>query len=230
MKTIGLIGGTTWYSTIDYYRYINELVNNKLGGDETAKVILNSVNYGEIKKLTLKNDWDSIANIICTAARKTQAAGADCILLCANTMHHIADKVEQAITIPLIHIADATANEIKKADLKTVALLGTKYTMQLNFLKDRLLTHGINPLIPDEDGIEKVNAAIFNELGKGIILPETKQLFIKIINQLISQGAQGVILGCTEIPLLIKPADCSLPLFDTTFIHATAAVDFALAK
>ena len=230
MKTIGLIGGTTWYSTIDYYRYINELVNNKLGGDETAKVILNSVNYGEVKKLTLKNDWDSIANIICTAARKTQDAGADCILLCANTMHHIADKVEQAITIPLIHIADATASEIKKADLKTVALVGTKYTMQLNFFKDRLLTHGINPLIPGEDGIEKANAAIFNELGKGIILPETKQLFMKIINQLILQGAQGVILGCTEIPLLIKPADCPLPLFDTTFIHAAAAVDFALAK
>jgi len=230
MKTIGLIGGTTWYSSIDYYRYVNKLVNKKSGGDEAARVILNSVNYGEIKQLTFDNNWDGVANIICSAAKKTQDAGADCILLCANTMHHIADEVKQSITIPFIHIADATANEIKKAGLKTVALLGTKYTMQMDFFKERLLMHGINTLVPGEDDIQKINSAIYNELGKGIIAPPTKQLFITIINQLIQQGAQGVILGCTEIPLLIKPGDCSLPLFDTTFIHASAAVDFALAK
>jgi len=230
MKTIGLIGGTTWYSSIDYYRYVNELVNKKSGGDEAAKVILNSVNYGEIKQLTFDNNWDGVANIICSAAKKTQDAGADCILLCANNMHYISDKVKQSITIPFIHIADATANEIKKAGLKTVALLGTKYTMQMSFFKERLLIHGINTLVPGGDDIQKINSAIYNELGKGIILPATKQLFITIINQLIQQGAHGVILGCTEIPLLIKPGDCSLPLFDTTFIHASAAVDFALAK
>jgi aspartate racemase len=140
MKTIGLVGGITWYSSIDYYRYINELVNKRLGGDDAAKVILNSVNYGEIKKLTLANDWKSVANIICTAAKKTQEAGADCILLCANTMHNIADEVQQVISIPFIHIADAAARKIKKAELKTIALLGTKYTMQLNFFKDRLST------------------------------------------------------------------------------------------
>jgi aspartate racemase len=229
MKTIGLIGGTTWFSSIDYYRYINELVNKRLGGDEAAKVILNSVNYGEIKELTNNNNWDAVATIISTAAKRTQDAGADCILLCANTMHNIAGKVQEAITVPLIHIADATANEIKKAGLASVALLGTKYTMQLDFFKHRLSTNGIRTLIPDEDGIEKINASIYNELGKGIILAETKQLFLRVIDQLREEGANGVILGCTEIPLLIKPIDCSLPLFDTTFIHASAAVDFTLA-
>jgi aspartate racemase len=230
MKTIGLVGGITWYSTIDYYRYINELVNKKAGGDEAAKIILNSVNYGEIKKFTLENDWKSIASVISGAAKRTGDAGADCILLCANTMHNIAGEVQQAIAVPLIHIADATANEIKKTGLKTVALLGTKYTMQFDFFKERLSTYRINTLIPDENDIQKINEAIYNELGKGIILPETKKLFIGIMDKLIHKGAQGIILGCTEIPLLIKPEDCSVPLFDTTFIHASAAVDFALAE
>lgn len=230
MKTIGLIGGITWYSSIDYYRYVNELVNKKSGGDESARVILNSVNYGEIKDLTYKNEWDAIANIISNAARKTEEAGAECILLCANTMHNISDKVQAAISIPLIHIADVTANEIQKTELKTVALLGTKYTMKLNFFKDRLLSYGINTLIPFEDDIEKINSVIYDELGKGVFLAETKQLFLTIIEQLRQRGAEGIILGCTEIPLLIKSSDCSLPLFDTTFIHAKAAVNFALSE
>lgn len=230
MKTIGLIGGITWHSTIDYYSYINEQINKRLGGDESAKVILYSSNFAEIKELTLKDDWDGIAGIINDAAKKLQSAGVDCILICANTMHNIADKVQEAITIPLIHIADATANEIQAAGLNKVALLGTRYTMQLSFFKNRLLAYGIDTLIPGNDEIEKINAAIYDELAKGIILPDTKQSFLTIIERLIRQGAQGIILGCTEIPLLINPADCSLPLFNTTFIHACAAVDFALAK
>jgi aspartate racemase len=230
MKTIGLIGGTTWYSSLDYYRYINEIVNERLGGDEAAKMILYSINYGEIKRLTQKDDWKSIADIICNAARKTQNAGADCILLGANTMHNIADEVQNAITIPLIHIADETAKKIQKKDIKKIALIGTKYTMQLSFFKDRLTAYGISTLIPGAGEMEKINTAIYNELGKGIFLPETKEYFLTITDQLKQQGAEGIILGCTEIPLLIKPADCSLPLFDTTFIHANAAVDFAMAE
>src|SRR5258706_15414195 len=175
MKTIGLIGGITWYSSIDYYRYINELVNKRSGGDASARVILNSVNYGEIKDLTYKNEWDAIANIIANAARKTEEAGAECILLCANTMHNIADKVQAAISIPLIHISDATAKEIQKRGLKIIALLGTKYTMKLNFFKDHLLSYGIHTLIPFEDDIEKINSAIYDELGKGLFLAETKE-------------------------------------------------------
>ncbi|MBA2562493.1 MAG: aspartate/glutamate racemase family protein [Chitinophagaceae bacterium] len=230
MKTIGLIGGTTWYSSLDYYRYINEIVNERLGGDEAAKMILYSINYGEIKRLTQKDDWKSIADIICNAARKTQNAGADCILLGANTMHNIADEVQNAITIPLIHIADETAKKIQKKDIKKIALIGTKYTMQLSFFKDRLTAYGISTLIPGAGEMEKINTAIYNELGKGILLPETKEYFLTINDQLKQQGAEGIILGCTEIPLLIKPDDCSLPLFDTTFIHANAAVDFAMAE
>lgn len=229
MKTIGLIGGTSWYSTIDYYRLINELVNKKLGGNEAAKMVLYSVNYGEIVKLTKAGNWDSISEIMTDAAKKLEVAGADCILLGANTMHYVADKVEAKITVPLIHITDATAKEIKKKGITTVALLGTKYTMQLDFYKDKLSTHGINTIIPDEEGIEFVNDSIYNELGKGLVLPQTKENYLRLIEQLEKQGAEGVILGCTEIPLLISQEDCSIPIFNTTIIHATAAVDFALA-
>jgi aspartate racemase len=230
MKTIGLVGGTTWFSTIDYYRYINQAVNEKQGGDEAAEMVLYSVNYGEIKKLTLENNWDAIASIISGAAMKLEGAGATLILLGANTMHNVFDKVEAAVTVPLIHIADAVAEEIKAKGLKTVALLGTRYTMQLNFFKDRLVRFGITVLVPDEEEIEVINAAIYDELGKGILLPETKQKFIAVIKNLKEKGAEGVILGCTEIPLLIKPEDSSIPTFDTTLIHARAAVDFALAR
>ena len=204
MKTIGLVGGLTWYSSMDYYRFFNEQVNERLGGDEAARVILNSVNYGEIKKLTQAGNWKAITTIISEAAKKTESAGADCLLLGANTMHHIADEVAAAINIPLIHIADAAAKAIKEKNINTVVLLGTKYTMQFDFYKNRLASHGITTLIPDERGIEAINKTIYEELGKGILLPETKQKYLIIIDGLIQQGAEGVILGCTEIPLLIK--------------------------
>lgn len=228
MKTIGLVGGLTWYSSIDYYRFINQLVNERVGGDTAAKIILFSVNYGEIKKLTQDGNWKGITAIISDAAKKTEAAGANCLLLGANTMHHIAEEVAAAISIPLIHIADAAAKAIKEKNISTVALLGTKYTMQFDFYKNKLASHGIKTLIPGESGVEAINKSIYEELSKGILLPETKQQYLTIISELIQQGAEGVILGCTEIPLLIKQEDSSVPVFDTTLLHATAAVDFVL--
>ena len=228
MKTIGLVGGTSWISSLDYYRLFNEITNQRLGGNEAAKIVLYSVNYGEIVALTKKGDWDAIAAIMCDAAQKIEKAGADCILLGANTMHNIADRVQAAIQIPLLHIADATAIAIKQKGLKKVALLGTRYTMQFDFYKKKLEEHGIETIIPDDKGIEFVNDAIYNELGKGKFLPSTKQLFIDLINKLAHEGAEGAILGCTEIPMLIKQEDTPVPVFDTTLIHATAAVDFVL--
>ena len=229
MKTIGLVGGLTWHSSVDYYRYFNQLVNQRLGGEEAAKIILNSVNFGTIKKLTLSDDWDGVADIIISAARKTVEAGADCILLGANTMHYIADRVAAAINVPLIHIADATAAAIRNQGLDTVALLGTKYTMQMDFYRDRLKENGIRALIPDEEGIRYINESIYSELDSGIFRDETRKRYLQIINQLMEEGAKGVILGCTEIPLLIKQEHVSIPVFDTAWWHAKAAVDFALA-
>ncbi|MBC7874628.1 MAG: aspartate/glutamate racemase family protein [Ferruginibacter sp.] len=228
MKTIGLVGGLTWHSTVDYYRFMNLQVNERLGDDASARIILNSVNYDEIKKLTKAGNWKSITAIIGDAAKRVESAGADFLLLGANTMHHIADEVAAMINIPLLHIADVTAKAIRQKELHTIALLGTKYTMQFDFYKDKLAVHSIKTLIPGESGIETINNSIYGELGKGIILPGTKQRYLSIIDELIQQGAEGVILGCTEIPLLIKQDDCRVPVFDTTLLHATAAVDFAL--
>ena len=228
MKTIGIIGGLTWLSTIDYYRLINQAINEKNGGVSSARIILYSVEFSEIKTLTEAGDWDGIAVIICNAAKGVEQAGADCLLIGANTMHKIAATIQQEINIPLIHIAEVTADAITKQQLKKVALLGTKYTMQLDFYKDKLAAKNINTIIPPQKDIEYINNAIYTEMGKGIFLPETKARFITIINALIEDGAEGIVLGCTEIPILIKQADCSVPVFDTTAIHVKAAVNFAL--
>ncbi|HNR17086.1 MAG TPA: aspartate/glutamate racemase family protein [Chitinophagaceae bacterium] len=228
MKTIGLVGGTSWVSSLDYYRLFNELTNQRLGGNEAAKIVLYSVNYGEIVKLTHAGNWDAIATIISDAAQRTEKAGADCILLGANTMHHIAEKVQRSVTIPLIHIADVVAKSIREKGLQKVALLGTKYTMLFDFYRNKLEEYDIETIIPGADGIEFVNSAIYNELGKGEFLLETKHKFLQLIEELSDEGAQAVILGCTEIPMLIKQDDSIVPLLDTTLLHATAAVDFAL--
>ena len=229
MKTIGLIGGISWLSSIEYYRLLNEEVNKRLGGVHAGKIILYSVNFAEIKKLTLEDRWDEMANIIGDVARKLEQAGADCILIGANTMHKIANEIQQVINIPIIHIAEVTATQIKKQQLKTIALLGTKYTMQLAFYKDKLSAQGVTTIIPDKEEIEFINTAIYEEMGKGIFLPATKQKLLDIINSLVKKGAEGVVLGCTEIPLLIKQEDCVVSIFDTTKIHSIAAVDFALS-
>ena len=228
MKTIGLIGGISWLSTVEYYKLLNQLVNEKLGGVEAAKIVMYSLNFAEIKALTMADDWDGITVLVCNTARLLEKAGADCILIGANTMHKIADKVQAAVRIPVIHIAAVTGDAINKQELQIVALLGTKYVMQQNFYKDQLAAKGITAIIPGQDDIDYINNAIYSEFGKGIFLPETKERFLEIIESLSLQGAEGVIFGCTEIPLLIQQSDCNLPVFDTTQIHAAAAVKFAL--
>lgn len=229
MRTIGLVGGLSWHSTLDYYRIINEMVNHRLGGNEASRIIVFSVNYGEIEKLTQAGDWIGIADVICNAAQKLEKAGADCLMLGANTMHIIAEVVQKNTTKPLIHIADETAKAIAREGLKKVVLLGTKYTMQANFYQTRLAHYSIETVVPGGDDIGWLNDSIYNELGKGIFDPKTKMAYVSLIEDLVAKGIEGVILGCTEIPLLINDKDCSVPVFNTTFIHAAAAVDFSLA-
>jgi len=228
MKTIGIVGGLTWLSTIDYYRLLNQSINNIKGGSSSARIILYSVEFEEIKTLTEAGDWDAIAGIICKAAKGVEEAGADCLLIGANTMHKIADAIQSAINIPIIHIAEVTATAVAQQQLNTVALLGTKYTMQLDFYKNKLAAKGITTIIPGDEDAEFINNSIYNEMSKNIFLPSTKERYLTIINKLIQRGAQGIILGCTEIPILIKQDDCPVPVFDTTAIHVKAAVDFAL--
>ena len=228
MKTIGFIGGLTWLSSVDYYTLLNKLTNEKLGGANSCKILMYSVNFEEIKELTLANDWDGLAVMIGSIAQTLEKAGADCLLIGANTMHNIADEVQAAINIPLIHIVDATAKEITKQQIKKVALLGTKYTMQLDFFKAKLAAQNIETIIPNETEMEYINDCIYNEMSKGLFLPERKEGFLKIIHGLQAQGAEGIILGCTEIPILIKQEDVSVPIFDTTLLHVRAAVEFAV--
>ena len=228
MQTIGIIGGLSWPSTIDYYRVINEQVNQRLGGSSAAKIILYSLNFGDIKELTLRDDWASITTLVCDVARKLEQAGADCVLIGANTMHRIADAIQQSISVPIIHIAEVTAAAVQKQQIKKVALLGTKYTMQLDFYPDALRAYGIETIVPGEADRDYIHATIYNELGNGILTDAMRERYKKIIHDLVQQGAEGVILGCTEIPLLIKQTDSPIPIFDTGLIHSTAAVDFAV--
>lgn len=229
MKTIGLIGGVTWLSTAEYYRILNEMVNAREGGVSSARIIVFSVNFQEIKTLTEAGDWHSIAEIMCDAARRLERAGADCLLLGANTMHKIADAVQEAVAIPLIHVAVVTANAIKQQQIRTVALLGTKYVMQQDFYRQKLEEQGLQVLIPTQEDIDYINNAIYTEFAKGIFTAEAQQRFLQIIDTLVARGAAGAIFGCTEIPILLKQEDCSIPVFDTTLLHATAAVDFVLS-
>ncbi|HET6722445.1 MAG TPA: amino acid racemase [Chitinophagaceae bacterium] len=228
MKPIGLIGGLTYVSTIEYYRYLNELANEKLGGNESAEIIIYSVNFGEIKKLTEAGDWKNISMIICKAAQTIEADGAACLLIGANTMHKIADDVQEAIKIPVIHIAEAVAKEILRNGLKKLGLLGTRYTMQLGFYSDHLARHGIETIIPEQADIDFINYTIYNEFSKNIFLPETKAGYLRVISRLKENGAEGIILGCTEIPILVKQSDCDILLLDTAKIHCGAAVDHVL--
>jgi aspartate racemase len=229
MKTIGLIGGTGWLSTIEYYRELNRETNKRLGGLNAAKCFLYSFNYSDIDRLNKAEDHDEIFNLVVDAAEKLQAAGADCLLLCANTLHMHAEKLIEKISIPLIHIGDATASEIKRHNIPTVALLGTKWTMELDFYKNRFSAVGIKSLIPDSEERKFIHSAIMDELLKENFKTETKNRFLKIISDLQEKGAQAVVLGCTEIPLIIKQADLQIPVFNTLEIHAKAVVDFALS-
>jgi aspartate racemase len=229
MKTLGLIGGTTWVSTVDYYRYINKLTTEKLGGLNSAKILLYSVRFSEVKCLADAGDWESLGELMSGIAQNLEKSGAEAIVLCANTMHIVADKVREKTSIPLIHITDATAKEILAKNLKKVALLGTKFTMDNVFYKERLARHGIETIIPTDEERDFIHSSIFEELGKDIFTGKTKQRYLEIIENLHQRGAEGVIFGCTEIPMLLKPEDCNIPSFDTTLIHAKAAVEFALS-
>lgn len=228
MKTIGLIGGMSWESTVTYYQIINTAIKEKLGGLHSAKIILYSVNFQEIEECQANGDWNKSAQILSDAAKKLETAGADFILICTNTMHKVAPQIQQNITIPILHIADATAEEIQKHSIKTVALLGTKYTMQQDFYKDKIIAAGIDVLIPEVADIEIINRIIYDELCLGEISKDSKEEFLRIINLLATKGACGVILGCTEIGLLIKQEDTKLPVFDTSHIHAVKAALSAL--
>ncbi len=229
MKRIGLIGGMSWESSLMYYKLINEGVRNRLGGYHSADCILRSVNFAEVHTLQHANQWDEAGAMLARAAQDLYRAGAECIVLCTNTMHKVADDICADVPLPFIHIADATAQAIQAAGHDTVGLLGTRFTMDEEFYTGRLQhTHGLHVLLPDADGRHIVNRIIFDELVHGIISDESRQAYIQQIHALAAQGAQAVILGCTEIGLLVEPQHSPIPTFDTTAIHAAAAVGFAL--
>ncbi len=230
MKTIGLIGGMSWESTVTYYQIINRIINNELGGLHSAKILLYSVDFAEIEECQSKGDWDRSAEILSTVAQNLEKAGADFILICTNTMHKVVPQIQSRISIPIIHIAEATASELKRQNISKVAMLGTKYTMKQDFYKAKLEGAGIEVLIPDEQGIETVNLVIFKEVCMGIISEISRKKFYDIIENLGKQGAQGVILGCTEVGMLISQNNTTLPVFDTTLIHAKEAARLALEE
>jgi len=229
MKTIGLLGGMSWESTVTYYRLINEAVKERLGGLHSAKICLYSVEFEEIEQLQHQGDWPATAKILIEAAQSVEAAGADFLLICTNTMHKVAPEIESAIKIPLIHIADAAAEQIMSAGMNKVGLLGTRFTMEEDFYRQRLQErYGIEVLIPDSEEREVVHRTIYDELCLGRINPESRHTFVEITEKLANQGAQSVILGCTEVPLLIQQEHTSVPLFDTTEIHALRAAAEAM--
>ncbi len=228
MKTIGMVGGTGWLSTLEYYRIINQETNRRLGGLSSAKIILTSFNYAEIDKLNKAEDHAGVYKLVLTTTQKLKAAYVDCIVLCANTLHQYVEDLEKEIDLKIIHIADATAKEINGKGLSKIGLLGTRFTMEMDFYTKRLKEAGIESLVPPKSERELIHDAIMNELLKEEFKRETKEKFLNIINDLEKQGAQGIVLGCTEIPLLIKQVDVNLPVFNTLEIHAKAAVDFAL--
>ncbi|MEK3995353.1 aspartate/glutamate racemase family protein [Psychrobacillus sp. FSL K6-2365] len=230
MKTIGLIGGMSWESSSEYYRLINEEIKNKLGGLHSAKCILYSVDFDEIERYQANGDWENAGHTLGGVAISLEKAGADFIVICTNTMHKVINYIEEKINIPILHIADATANEIKKNNVNSVGLLGTKYTMIQDFYKSRIEANDIKVLIPDNEDIEHINEVIYEELCLGKINQTSKEYFKKAIKSLIDKGAEGIILGCTEIGLLIKQEDSAVPIFDTTVIHAIESVKKAIDK
>jgi aspartate racemase len=230
MKTLGLIGGLSWYSTIVYYRTINQLTNERLGSSHSAKLILFSIDFEEFRILQNKGDWNGVEKILSDIAIQLENAGADCIVMCTNTPHLVADTVRQKIKIPLLHIAEETAKEIVSKKINKIGLLGTKFTMENSFFKDRLLQFGIESIVPGDPDKDYIHASIFNELTRGFFKDDTKNKYLDIIDKLKEGGAKGVVFGCTEFSILINPADCNIPIFDTTAIHSIAAANFALSE
>jgi len=229
MKTIGLLGGMSWESTVPYYRTINETVKEHLGGLHSAKVVLYSVDFAEIEHLQTVGDWDTAGHLLASAAQALERAGAQCVVLCTNTMHKVAPAIEAAVSIPLLHIADATAHAIRAAGVAQVGLLGTRFTMEQSFYKDRLSEkHGLQVLVPPADARDTVHRIIYDELCLGQVRDDSRQAYRATMAALVAQGAQAIILGCTEISLLVGAQDAAVPLFDTTAIHARSAALWAL--
>ncbi|HKV74860.1 MAG TPA: aspartate/glutamate racemase family protein [Gemmatimonadales bacterium] len=229
MKKLGLLGGLSWVSTLDYYRYINEGVNQRLGGLDFAECIVYSLNFGDIQRHGW-DDWDETFRLLSGGCRHLKAAGAEAIVLCANTAHAIADELEASVRLPVIHIATATATEISRAGLTTVGLLGTKFTMELPFYRDKLRLQGIETLVPLEQATRDfIQQTLKEELGRDVFTRATRTAYLEVVAQLVARGAQGIVFGCTEIPLLLTQQDVAVPVFDTTRIHVEAAVNFALS-
>ncbi|NGX15046.1 aspartate/glutamate racemase family protein [Wenzhouxiangella sp. XN24] len=230
MKTIGLLGGMSWESTQVYYRLLNEQVRARLGGLHSAKIILHSVDFAEIEALQRREDWPAMAELLSTAAKGVASAGADFLLICTNTMHRVAPEIARAIDIPLLHIADATAAALRRGGITRVGLLGTRFTMEQAFFSDRLADFGIEVLVPEAPQREIVHRIIYEELCRGAINPGSRRAYLQVVEALASRGAEAVILGCTEIGLLLRPEDTDIPLYDTTEIHASQAIDYALGE
>jgi aspartate racemase len=230
MLKIGLLGGMSWESSAEYYRLANELVRDRLGGLHSAHCLLYSVDFAEIEAMQAAGRWEDAAAVLAAAAKSLELAGADLLLLGTNTMHKVAEQVQQAVTIPLLHIADTTATAVRAAGITTVGLLGTAFTMEQDFYRDRLASHGLTILVPDEDDRALVHRVIFDELCRGIVKEASRAAYRNVISRLVHRGAQGVILGCTEIELLVGPQDSDVPVFPTTRLHIEAAVDRALGQ
>jgi aspartate racemase len=228
MRTIGLLGGMSWESSIEYYRIINQRVRQRLGGYHSARSVMFSFDFHEIEQLQHTGAWDQAGRRLADAARRTEAAGAELLVLCTNTMHRLADQVQAAIGIPLVHIADTTAQALRGLAIGRVGLLGTRYTMEQDFYRGRLARHGLEVLVPDSPALEAVHRIIYDELVHGIVRPASRTLYLKVIDALTGRGAQAVILGCTEIELLIKDGDADVPLLETARIHAETAADVAV--
>lgn len=230
MKTLGLIGGISWESTTVYYRHLNELVRNRLGGHSSARILLWSFDFAPIAKLQANGDWDALTAMMIDAAKRLETAGADALLICANTMHKMAPQIEAAAAIPIIHVADVTARAVKAAGCKRPLLLGTRFTMEQSFIKDRLARHGVEAVMPDESGRALVHSIIYDELCVGIFKHDSKAAYLDLIEaERRKQDIDSVILGCTEIGMLLPASEVSIPAFDTTRLHAEAAIDFSLA-
>jgi aspartate racemase len=230
MLVIGMLGGMSWESSAEYYRLANEVVRERLGGTHSARCLLASVDFADIEALQEHDDWDEAGRRLAALARSLEAGGAELLVLCTNTMHKVADEVQAAVSIPLLHLGDVTARAVTQAGIATVGLLGTAYTMEQAFYRDRLVGHGLSVLVPEAADRAEVHRIIYDELCLGVIREESRQIYREIIRRLVEAGAQGVVLGCTEIELLVAAADSPVPVFPTTRLHVQAAVDAALAE
>lgn len=229
MRKIGLLGGMSWESSALYYAVVNEAVRERLGGYHSARVVMSSVDFAEVEAMQAEGEWDAAGELLAGEAAALEAAGAECLVLCTNTMHKVADAIEAATTVPLVHIVDVTAAAVRAAGLTRVALLGTRFTMEQSFVRERLAAGGVVALVPSGEDLETVHRVIYDELVHGVVRESSRAAYVGVIGRLVAAGAEGVVLGCTEIELLVGPDDVDVPVFATTALHARAAVDFALA-